>query len=151
MTDTPWKEIAEEARAYRQASINRFHPITPELETQIRKFTNSNLDRSDLPKHLCSTEELKITEIFPEHLVSALAGKKYSAVSVTKAFLRRAVAAQYAVCISNLLIKGKTDLHRPIVLPRFSLSEPSNVLVIWIAFSMKMGKPKDLCMVYPSV
>ena len=151
MTEATWKEIAEEARAYRQASLNRFHPITPELETHITKLDNSKFNPSGLPRYICSPEELKITETSPEDLVSALAGKKYSAVSVTKAFLRRAVAAQYAVCVSFLLIEGKADLHRPIALPRFSLSEALIALIIWTAISMTMEGQKGLCTASPLV
>ncbi len=101
MTGKSWEKVAEEAQTYRDASINRFQPITSHLKAQLENLAN-NLDRSSLPKQvLCSPKELEITETSVEELISALTERKYSAVDVTTAFLRRAVVAQYAVGVAS--------------------------------------------------
>lgn len=150
MTETTWIQVAEEAQAYRQASIDRCQSITQEVAAQIGDSLDST-NLSGISKKVLSSEELEITESLPEDLQSALAGKKYSATAVTTAFLKRAVVAQYAVCVTSFLPREKSDLHRPIASPSSSLSKLWNVPNILIAFSLKTAKLRDLCTDFPSV
>ena len=92
MSERTWKAIAREAQDHLHASISRVQPSVPKISP-----SSDTLDYSGLPKSYLSPKELKITETPTEHLVSALAEKSYSAVEVTRAFLRRAVIAQSAV------------------------------------------------------
>lgn len=92
MSEPTWKAVAKGAQDYLQASIDRVRPVVQDLPHLVQA-----LDCSGLPKKLLSAKEVEITETSTENLVSALAKRKYNAVEVVSAFLRRAVIAQHAV------------------------------------------------------
>ena len=100
MSEPAWESVAKEAQDHLHASISR---VRPSLGST--KLPRESLNCSGLPKQLLSPLELEITETAPEHLVSALAKKKHSAVEVATAFLRRAVIAQSAVLDEPFLPK----------------------------------------------
>ena len=97
MSKPTWQEIAKEAQKYRDASIGHVEPAVPAVPKDLP------LDRTDIPKHLLSTEEVVITQTAPESLVDSLADGKLTATAVTTAFLRRAGLAQALV---------RADKHR---------------------------------------
>ena len=85
-----WQEVAADRQAYRDSTIALIEPAIPEV-------TDLPLNTIPLAKQLLTPEEIKITESTVEELVPLLATGKLSAVTVTKAFLRRAALAQAAV------------------------------------------------------
>ena len=98
MSNPIWQDVAKTAQKYRDDSIRRVEPSIPETPDQLPH------DRTDIPKYLLSTEEVLITQTAPEDLVASIASGKYSSVTVTTAFLRRAGLAQaLANCITELL------------------------------------------------
>ena len=98
MSNPTWQEIAKIAQKHRDDSIRRVEPPIPETPDQLPH------DRTDIPKYLLSTEEALITQTAPEDLVASIASGKYSSITVTTAFLRRAGLAQaLANCITELL------------------------------------------------
>jgi amidase len=86
-----WQDIAQEAQQYRDASIFRVWPgLPPFSETLAKNVT-------DIPGTVLSQEEVRITEMPPEGLLSVLASGDLTAIAVTTAFLRRASLAQKLV------------------------------------------------------
>lgn len=115
-----WQDIAQEAQQYRDASIFRAWPGLPPLPEHLAKNV------TEIPGTVLSQEEVRITEMLPEGLLSVLASGDLTAVAVTSAFLRRASLAQklvwsegWVMVIPMLIPKG-----RPTVSRRSSLSEP---------------------------
>jgi amidase len=86
-----WQDIAQEAQQYRDASIARVWPDIPQLPEKLVKNV------TEIPGTVLSQEEVHITEMPPEGLLSVLASGDLTAVAVTKAFLRRASLAQQLV------------------------------------------------------
>lgn len=150
MPGTTWEQVAKEAQAHRQASIDCKQFMNPGFAAAIQDSTDS-LDQSGLPKRVLYLEELEITESLPEDLISALAEQRCTAVNVTKAFLNRAVLAQYAVSVPSLLVEGKTYIHRPIALLSSFPSEPLSVPATLTASSSKTERSRVLCTVFPLV
>ena len=115
-----WQDIVQEAQQYRDASIFRVWPGLPPFSENLAKNVTK------LPGTVLSQEEVRITEMPPEGLLSVLASGDLTAVAVTTAFLRRASLAQklvwsegWIIVIPLLIPKG-----RPTVSRRSSLSEP---------------------------
>ena len=88
-----WQEIALEAQEYRDRSISRVQPSIPDPEIIPKNVMN-------LPRELLTEEEIHITELLPEDLLSVLASGEKTATAVTKAFLRCAGLAQRLVSCS---------------------------------------------------
>lgn len=86
-----WQEVAADRQAFRDATIAAIEPALPDI-TDIPQNTIL------LAKKYLTPEEIEITESNVEELVPKLAAGSLSAVSVAKAFLRRAGLAQKAVC-----------------------------------------------------
>lgn len=87
-----WQEVAADRQAYRNATITRIEPAIPDV-------TNLPLNTLPVAKQVLTPEEIEITESTVEDLAEKLAKEELSAVTVTKAFLRRAGLAQKAVRI----------------------------------------------------
>lgn len=93
----PWQDIAQEAQQYRDASIARVWPDLPQLPENLAKNV------TEIPGTVLSQEEVQITEMPPECLLSVLASGDLTAVAVTTAFLRRASLAQKLVCSERVV------------------------------------------------
>lgn len=93
-----WQSIAEEAQKYRDATLDKIQPavkaIPPSTPKNAFDFLRSSL----------SSQEINITESPAEKLLEHLRTGRWSAVSVTNAFLRRAKLTQKLVCILHTLI-----------------------------------------------
>lgn len=85
-----WQEVAADRQAYRDATIARIEPPIP-------KLTDLPLNTIPVAKQVLSPEEIDITESTVEELAATIAKGQLTAVTVTKAFLRRAGLAQQAV------------------------------------------------------
>ena len=94
----PWQDIAREAQQYRDASITQIQPELPQLPEDLPK------DVTKIPATVLSSEEIQITEMLLEDLLSVMASADVSAVAVTTAFLRRAGLAQKLVCLEGCRI-----------------------------------------------
>jgi amidase len=86
-----WEEVAADRQKHRDASIAAVQPPVPDPPIDLP------LDVSDIARQLLSYEEVKITEMPPEEILSLLASKSISATEVITAFLRRAGLAQKLV------------------------------------------------------
>jgi amidase len=93
----PWQDILREVQYNRDASIIRVQPSIPE--------NSNNLPTNvlDIPSQVLNHEEIQITQIPPEDLLSRLATGELTATVVTRAFLRRAALAQKLVSPSFLV------------------------------------------------
>lgn len=87
-----WHEVAADRQKHRDATIAAVEPTVPAVPKELP------LNVTGIPKQLLTSDEIKITETKVEDLVPALAEGKLTAVTVTKAFLRRAAVAQALVC-----------------------------------------------------
>jgi amidase len=85
-----WQEVAADRQAYRDQTISLIEPSLPEI-------TDIPLNTLPLAKQVLTPEEIQITESTVEDLAATIAKGGLSAVTVTKAFLRRAALAQKAV------------------------------------------------------
>lgn len=87
-----WQERAAEARAHRDASLNRIEPALERLPDKLP------LNSQGLAKAVLTQHEIEITEGYSiTELLTALRERKLSVEEVTRAFLRRAALAQFAV------------------------------------------------------
>lgn len=89
-----WQDVAADRQAYRDSTIALIEPTIPEV-------TDLPLNTIPLAKQVLTQEEIKITESTVEELAPLLATGELSAVTVTKAFLRRAALAQAAVYLPS--------------------------------------------------
>jgi hypothetical protein len=87
----PWQDIAQEAQQYRDESIAQVWPDLPQFPENLAKNV------TEIPGTVLSQEEVQITEMPPEGLLSVLASGDLTAVAVMTAFLRRASLAQKLV------------------------------------------------------
>ena len=85
-----WQEVAADRQDHRDATIAQIDPPIPELK-------DIPLNTIPLAKQVLTAEEIRITESAVEVLAAAVAKGELSAVTVTRAFLRRAALAQKAV------------------------------------------------------
>jgi amidase len=83
----PWQDIVQEVQYNRDASIDRVQPPIPKISNDLP----TNI--FDIPSQVLNHEEIKITQIRPEDLLSRLATGELTATAVTRAFLRRAALA----------------------------------------------------------
>ncbi|KAL2040240.1 hypothetical protein N7G274_007143 [Stereocaulon virgatum] len=98
MSELNWQKIAKIAQEHRDASIRHVEPSVPEVPVQLP------FDRTQIPKYLLTPEEVLITETQPEDLIVSLAAGKFTSITVTSAFLRRAGLAQALTnCLTELL------------------------------------------------
>lgn len=86
-----WEEVAADRQKYRDASIAAVQPPIPDVQADLP------LNVSGIPRQLLSSNEIKITELPPEEILSLLASQSVSAKEVVTAFLRRAGLAQKLV------------------------------------------------------
>jgi hypothetical protein len=92
MTVNSWETLAKKARAVRDESLAAIDPPLPRLPSKLPR------DVTGIPAQVLTPEEVEITETHDAtSLAQAIASKKYSAVTVVKAFLRRAGVAQLLV------------------------------------------------------
>ncbi|KAE9367152.1 amidase [Stipitochalara longipes BDJ] len=92
-----WQEVAADRQKHRDATLSLLDPPLPSV-------AHFPLNTTPLAKQILTADEIKITETFVEDLLPQLAKGELSTVTLTKAFLRRAVLAQKATnCITELL------------------------------------------------
>jgi amidase len=96
---TSWQDLAKSARDYRDATLSK---VSPPLETFPDPLP---LSSQDLPKQMLTAREYELTQNYDAlALLEMLRSKKVSSEELTKAFLRRAALAQYAVnCVTELM------------------------------------------------
>jgi amidase len=95
-----WQDVASARRKYRDETIAQVEPAIPDPPSKLP------CNVTPIPKDLLSTEEVGITELTPEALVSDLATGKLTSTEVTKAYLRRAGLAQKLVRRINSITTG---------------------------------------------
>lgn len=89
----PWEALVQKAILTRDKSLAKVDPPIPTIPGKLP------LDVTGIPAKLLTPEEVEITEGHDAtSLAAAIASRKYSAVTVIKAFLRRAAIAQKLVC-----------------------------------------------------
>ncbi|EHY52325.1 Acetamidase [Exophiala dermatitidis] len=100
MVKVPWQEIAKQAQAQRDKSIDQIQPPIPAVPSP----DELPLNVTSIPRELLNEAELKITESPPEELLKFLASGELSSVDVTTAFLRRAgIAQKLTNCVTEVL------------------------------------------------
>jgi hypothetical protein len=105
-----WQEVAKDRQIYRDATIASIEPEIPEI-------TDIPLNSIPIAKTVLTAEEIQITEATVEELAGKLAKEELSAVTVIKAFLRRAALAQKVVFpILRPFLTVFLKPRRPIVL-----------------------------------
>lgn len=104
-----WPEVAKDRQRYRDETIAAVEPPLPEI-------TNIPLNTLPVAKEVLSDREIEITELTVEDLAGKIATRgSYTAINVTKAFLRRAALAQKVVgqhhkgSLRPRLIKNQTN------------------------------------------
>ena len=101
----PWQEVAAEAQAYRDATLASIRPSLPEIPSPLPRNV------LDIPRQILQPEEVRITEMLPEELLSTIAKGELTAVAVTTAFLRRAGVCQGLVGLFPQLRKSCNQLY----------------------------------------
>lgn len=92
MTITTWQEKAQSARDYRDASLAKVNPPIGPLPDPLP------LSSQDLPKQHLTEREYELTQNYDAvQLLGMLRRKELTSEELTRAFLRRAALAQYAV------------------------------------------------------
>lgn len=87
-----WEEKASWVRSNRDESLTKIQPPLLELPDQLP------LNSQSLPQSVLSEREIEITERYSvAELITKLQSRQVSAEEVTRAFLRRAAVAQFAV------------------------------------------------------
>ncbi|KAK2804025.1 hypothetical protein FQN51_002554 [Onygenales sp. PD_10] len=99
MAAEPWEERAQAVRDYRDATLAKVDPPLAPLPDPLP------LSSKDLPKQLLTAREYELTENYDAiALLRMLRNKEVSSEELTRAFLRRAAIAQYAVnCVTELM------------------------------------------------
>ena len=85
-----WQEIAADRQKHRDATISAIEPAVPNIK-------DIPLNTVGIAKRVLTADEIKITESLVEDLAAQLAKGDIVAVTVVKAFLRRAALAQKTV------------------------------------------------------
>jgi len=85
-----WQEVAADRQKHRDATLAAIEPAIPDIPSP-------PLNTVPIAKDILTPEEITITESKVEELVPLLAKGELSAVTVVKAFLRRAALAQKLV------------------------------------------------------
>ena len=93
-----WVEKAKSARDYRDETLSKVDPPFESLPDPLP------LSSQDLPKRYLTAREYELTQNYDAiELLEMLRSKKLSSEELTRAFLRRAALAQYAVSDSFVL------------------------------------------------
>ena len=93
MAQRPWEVKAKAVRDYRDETLSKVDPPFFNLPDPLP------LSSQNIPKQYLTAREYELTQNFDAiALLDLLRTKKVSAEELTKAFLRRAALAQYAVC-----------------------------------------------------
>ncbi len=88
----PWEQKAKEARDLRYFTLSKVDPPFEKLPDPLP------LSSQDLPKQYLTPREYELTQNYDAvELVEMLRTKKLTSEELTRAFLRRAALAQYAV------------------------------------------------------
>jgi hypothetical protein len=93
-----WQNIAQESQEYRDATVDRVLPSTSPFPKDLPKNVII------IPSKILGQQEVYITEMPLENLLSKLASGKLIATSVATAFLRRASLAHKLVYLEWCLI-----------------------------------------------
>jgi amidase len=94
-----WQEVAADRQRHRDATIASLNPPLPRLLA-----SDIPLDTTSIPGSILTAGELEITEKNVEDLISLLASGQWSAKTVIRAFMRRAVVAQQLTnCVTEIL------------------------------------------------
>jgi hypothetical protein len=89
-----WEEKAQSARDYRDATLSKVDPPFDPLPDP----DSLPLSSQELPKKYLTPREYELTQNHDAvELLEMLRGKKLTSEELTRAFLRRAALAQYAV------------------------------------------------------
>ncbi|OAL38221.1 hypothetical protein AYO20_02673 [Fonsecaea nubica] len=99
MISKPWVEKAKSARDYRDETLSKVEPPLGPLPDPLP------LSSQDLPKEYLTPREYELTQNYDAiELLEMLRSKKLTSEELTRAFLRRAALAQYAVnCVTELM------------------------------------------------
>jgi hypothetical protein len=98
MTDT--QRLIAKALALRDESCAQ---ITPPIDRQRIPFPLPD-NVQGIPHQILTQQALEITSLDPEVLLEAIRHRKYTCVTVTRAFLRRAALAQSLVSTRVVLV-----------------------------------------------
>ncbi|PGH13052.1 hypothetical protein AJ79_03889 [Helicocarpus griseus UAMH5409] len=95
----PWEQKAQTVRDYRDASLAKVDPPLGPIPNPLP------LNSLDLPRQLLTAREYELTQNYDAiALLRMLRAKEVSSEELTRAFLRRAAIAQYAVnCVTELM------------------------------------------------
>ena len=106
MTALTWQEKAKSARDYRDASLKKVDPPLSPLPEQLP------LSSQEMPKELLTAREYELTQKYDAiQLLDMLRTKAVTSEEVTKAFLRRAAVAQFAVRLVLCPLADQTRLR----------------------------------------
>jgi len=98
-TGKPWQDICADVQAYRDATVEAVFPALSSLTA-----SDLPLNVTGVPADVLTSEEIRITSLPVEELLSQLASRELSCIETTNAFLRRAAVAQRLVnCVTELL------------------------------------------------
>jgi hypothetical protein len=97
----PWEEKAKSARDHRDATLSKVQPpLGPLPDPSLLPLSSQHL-----PKQYLTKREYELTQDHDAiELLELLRTKKVSSEELTRAFLRRAALAQYAVSRSPTII-----------------------------------------------
>jgi benzoyl-CoA reductase/2-hydroxyglutaryl-CoA dehydratase subunit BcrC/BadD/HgdB len=91
-----WVEKAKSARDYRDETLKKVDPPFDPLPDPLP------LSSQDLPKKYLTPREYELTQNYDAiELLEMLRSKKVTSEELTRAFLRRAALAQYAVSLAS--------------------------------------------------
>ena len=94
-----WVERAKSARDYRDETLSKVEPPFEPLPDPLP------LSSQELPKKYLTPREYELTQNYDAiELIEMLRIKKVKSEELTRAFLRRAALAQYAVCMAALCL-----------------------------------------------
>jgi len=98
-TGKPWQDICADVQTYRDATVEAVFPALSSLTA-----SDLPLNVTGVPADVLTSEEIRITSLPVEELLSLLASRELSCVETTNAFLKRAAVAQHLVnCVTELL------------------------------------------------
>jgi hypothetical protein len=88
-----WEELAKSARDFRDQTLSKVDPPFDPLPDPLP------LSSQELPKKYLTPREYELTQDYDAiELLEMLRTRKITSEELTRAFLRRAALAQYAVC-----------------------------------------------------
>lgn len=92
-----WQQIAKEAQDHRDntmAQVQSTLSASPKVQLETDDIQNTAVEQARV---LLPAQDVHITEMLPEDLITALGTGQVSATDVVNAYLRRAVVAQKLV------------------------------------------------------